>query len=54
MADQINVPSGMGGLVNYHEEYKTRFMLNPSHVVAFAIAIVVLVIVVKTFWPIVG
>ena len=52
MADSINVPSGMGGLVNYHEEYQTRFMLKPAHVIAFAIAVMVFVIVMKTFWPV--
>ena len=52
--NRINMPSGMGGLVNYHEEYQTRFMLNPSHVIAFAIVIIILVIGLKLFLPIAG
>ena len=52
--NKINMPTGMGGLVNYHEEYQTRFMLNPSHVIAFALLIVVLIVGLKLFFPIAG
>ncbi|NCN86509.1 preprotein translocase subunit Sec61beta [archaeon] len=42
MAQQqgINLPSGFGGLVNYKEEYASKFMLKPTHVVVFVILIV--------------
>jgi len=36
----ISVPSGFGGLVNYKEEYKSKFMLKPTYVVAFIVLIV--------------
>jgi len=36
----ISLPSGFGGLVNYKEEYASKFMLKPIHVVAFIILIV--------------
>jgi hypothetical protein len=36
----INLPSGFGGLVNYKEEYKSKFMLKPTHVIGFLILIV--------------
>ena len=35
------MPSGSGGLMRYNEEYKSKFMLTPTHVVVL-IAIVVL------------
>lgn len=42
MADGgINLPSGFGGLVNYKEEYDSKFMLKPSHVVIFIVAVIV-------------
>jgi len=41
MADNtINLPSGFGGLTRFKEEYKSTFMLKPTHVIAFIILIV--------------
>jgi preprotein translocase subunit Sec61beta len=37
----INMPGGFGGLVSFKEEYASRFMMKPSHVVAFVIMILV-------------
>jgi len=41
MAQQqgINMPSGFGGLVSYKEEYASKFMLKPAHVIGFIILI---------------
>jgi len=36
----INLPGGFGGLVNFKEEYASKFMLKPTHVVVFVIAII--------------
>jgi len=52
MAENINMPAGFGGLMRYNEEYKSRFMLKPAHVIAFVILIILFVIILKTFWPI--
>jgi len=53
MADnKINLPGGMGGLVRYDSEYKSRFMISPNHVVAFIIAIAVFIISLKIFMPV--
>jgi preprotein translocase subunit Sec61beta len=38
----INLPGGFGGLVNYKEEYESKFMLKPTHVIGFIIMIVLL------------
>lgn len=41
MADSgVNVPSGMGGLTRFKEEYQSKFNLKPAHVVVFVILIV--------------
>jgi preprotein translocase subunit Sec61beta len=47
----LNLPSGYGGLVRYNEEYPSKIMLKPAHVIAFVIAVVVFVIALKVFWP---
>ncbi len=41
MADSgINVPSGLGGLVRFKEEYESKFNLKPMHVIIFVILII--------------
>ncbi|MBX4212351.1 preprotein translocase subunit Sec61beta [Candidatus Pacearchaeota archaeon] len=54
MAQQagITTPGPFGGLMRYDEEYTSRFMLNPSHVVAFVIGLIVFVLALKIFWPV--
>ncbi len=36
----ISMPSGFGGLVNFREEYESKLMLKPAHVIGFVIFIV--------------
>jgi preprotein translocase subunit Sec61beta len=51
MANQgLSMPSGAGGLMRYSDEYKSSFMLKPSHVVIFIIAVIVFVAVLKIFF----
>ncbi len=35
----VNLPGGFGGLMRYNEEYSSKFMLKPTHVVGFIILI---------------
>ena len=54
MAQQsFQMPGAFGGLMRYSEEYKSNFILKPSHIVMFIILIVVFVAVMKIFFPIV-
>ncbi|NCN99150.1 hypothetical protein COU62_00660 [Candidatus Pacearchaeota archaeon CG10_big_fil_rev_8_21_14_0_10_35_219] len=53
MADnKIQMPGVFGGLMRYDEEYSSKFMLRPSTVVGFAVAIIVLVVALKIFFPV--
>jgi len=54
MADNIFMPSSSGGLMRYNEEYKSLFMLKPSHVVLFIILIIGFVATFKIFFPLTG
>jgi preprotein translocase subunit Sec61beta len=48
MADSgLNMPSGMGGLTRFKEEYQSKFNLKPTHVVIFVISLVVFRIVLQ-------
>ncbi len=49
--NKVSMPGVFGGLVRYDEEYKSRFMLSPAHVLAFIVVIVVFVVVMKIMWP---
>lgn len=55
MADnKINIPGGMGGLMRYDDEYDSKIMLKPGHVIVFVVAVIVLVIGLNLFWPVSG
>lgn len=42
MADQrIQMPAGFGGLMRFDEEFKSKIMLKPAHVIGFVILIIV-------------
>lgn len=40
MADNINIPSGSGGLMRFKEEYSSMFNLKPTHVIVFILLII--------------
>lgn len=42
--DRISMPSGMGGLVRYFDEYKSKIKFKPGHIVIFCIVIIVIMI----------
>ena len=47
----IKMPSGFGGIMRYDEEYSSRFMLSPAAVVGIIIGVIVLVFLLKIFFP---
>ncbi len=42
--DKISMPSGMGGLVRYFDEYKSKIKFKPGHIIVLCIAVVVIMI----------
>ena len=53
MADnKISMPGAFGGLVRYDEEYTSKFMISPSHVIAFVVLVILFVIFMKIFFPV--
>jgi len=50
--NKISMPGSMGGLMRYDEEYKSRFMLSPYHIIGFIVLVMVFVIALKLFWPV--
>jgi preprotein translocase subunit Sec61beta len=43
--DRISMPSGMGGLVRYFDEYKSKIRIKPAHVVVLIAVVIVLELV---------
>jgi preprotein translocase subunit Sec61beta len=52
MADngKINMPSGMGGLVRFDEEFQSRFMISPAQAMGFVVVVLIFTIALKIFW----
>ncbi|MBS3098362.1 preprotein translocase subunit Sec61beta [Candidatus Woesearchaeota archaeon] len=46
--DRIQMPSGMGGLVRYFDEYKSKIEFKPGHIIILCIAVVIIMIVLYT------
>lgn len=38
--ERISMPSSMGGLVRYFDEYKSKIQFKPGHIVVFIIIII--------------
>lgn len=38
--ERISMPSSMGGLVRYFDEYKSRIQFKPGHIIVFIIMII--------------
>ena len=44
MADKIQMPSGMGGLVRYFDEYRSKIEFKPGHIVVMCIVIIIIML----------
>ena len=42
--DRISMPSGMGGLVRYFDEYKSKIKFKPGHIIVLCIVVVAIMI----------
>ncbi len=42
--DSVSMPGVFGGLMRYNEEYKSKFMFKPTHVIVFIILLAIGVI----------
>ena len=42
--DKITMPSGMGGLVRYFDEYQSKIRFKPGHIVVLCIVVIVIML----------
>ena len=40
--NKIQMPSSMGGIVRYYDDYKSKITLKPGHVVLLALLVIVI------------
>lgn len=46
MAQQkVSMPSSMGGLVRYFDEYKSKFEIKPGHVIILIVVVIIIEII---------
>ena len=47
--DKIQLPSGMGGLVRYFDEYKSKIEFKPGHIITLCIAVIIIMILLYSY-----
>lgn len=47
--DKISMPSGMGGLTRYFDEYKSRISFKPGSIVVVCIVIIIIMIILHAY-----
>ena len=49
MPNKIQMPSGMGGLVRYFDEYKSKIQFKPGHIIVLCIIVIIIMIIIHTW-----
>ena len=50
MADnRISMPQGMGGLVRYFDEYKSKIKFKPGHIIVLCVVVIVIMVLLYTY-----
>jgi preprotein translocase subunit Sec61beta len=47
--DKVSMPSGMGGLTRYFDEYKSKISLKPGHVIVLCIIVIAIMVVLHIY-----
>ncbi|MBS3112639.1 preprotein translocase subunit Sec61beta [Candidatus Woesearchaeota archaeon] len=47
--DKISMPSSQSGLVRYYEEYKSKILFKPEHIILIAVIIITIEILLHTY-----
>ena len=49
MADKVQMPSSMGGIVRYFDEYKSKITFKPGHIIVLCIVVIIIMIVLHLY-----
>ncbi len=49
--NKIQMPSSMGGLIRYFDEYKSRLNFKPGHVIILCVVVMIMIILLHIYGP---
>ena len=49
MGNKIQMPSGMGGLVRYFDEYKSKITFKPGHIVVLCVVVIIIMVILHLY-----
>ena len=47
--NKMQMPSGIGGLVRYFDEYKSKIEFKPGHIIVLCILVMIIMIILYTY-----
>jgi len=47
--NKVSMPSGMGGLVRYFDEYKSKIEFKPGHIIVLCIIVIIIMIILHSY-----
>ena len=47
--NKIRMPSGMGGLTRYFDDYKSKIQISPGHVILITVVVVLIIVALHVF-----
>jgi len=47
--NKISMPSGMGGLVRYFDEYKSKIKFKPGHIIVLSVIVIFLMTILYAY-----
>ena len=47
--DKVQMPSGIGGLVRYFDEYQSKIKFKPGHIIILSVVVIVIMLVLYSY-----
>ncbi|NQV08760.1 preprotein translocase subunit Sec61beta [Candidatus Woesearchaeota archaeon] len=47
--NKVQMPSGMGGLVRYFDEYKSKIEFKPGHIIVLVVLVIIIIIILHAY-----
>ena len=47
--DRVSMPQGMGGLVRYFDEYKSKIKFKPGHIIVLCVVVILIMLFLYTY-----
>ncbi len=47
--NKVSMPSGMGGLMRYFDEYKSKIRIKPGHIIVMCLVVIMIMVFLYTY-----